>query len=259
MNYDPILKKLFYWRNYSGSGDKYRQEHDLDCILTNGDLWADTLFSLWLPLRYTLNWFEAPRWEWWKDFEFNCLKKKGICLKNYNPFIMELESNIQSFLPEDQITKKLVQFFALGQERFNVIVLPQQHRDWNVRRGSAPYYDYMPHFLYDLFDTYDYETLVSWVEKERLDCLFYDKIIDKDHIANLAGTGNVCLHSPREISLPTLLDNYVEILKQRKKSLCGHNENQMNKGTYLLLKLNDKAKEFINNMQRGMLQNGSTF
>ena len=214
MNYDPILKKLFYWRNYSGSGDKYRQEHDLDCILTNGNLFADTLFSLWLPLRYSLNFFEAPRWKWWKD--------KGICLKNYNPFITDIAANIEDFLPEHEITKKLIHLFALGQEICNVIILP--HRDWNVQRGSEPYYDYMPHFLSDLFDTYDYQALVRWVEKEKLDCLFYDGIIDKEHIADLAGTGNVCLHSPQEIALPTLLDNYVEILKQRKISLSENNK-----------------------------------
>lgn len=223
MNYNPILKKLSYWRNYSGSGDKYRKEHDLDCIFTNGNLLADTLFSLWLPLRYTLNSFEAPRWKWWKDFEVNCLKNKDICLKNHNPFIVELETNIQNFLPEDEITKKLIHLFALGQERCNVIILP--HRYWNTKRGGKPYYDYVPHFLHDSFDKYNYETLVSWVKREKLDGLFDDGIIDKDHIADLAGTGNVCLHSPREISLPTLLDNYVSVLEQRKISLSENNKN----------------------------------
>lgn len=34
--------------------DQFRQQYDLDCILTNGNLLADTIFSLWLPLRFAL-------------------------------------------------------------------------------------------------------------------------------------------------------------------------------------------------------------
>ena len=38
----------------SENHDKFRSEHDLDCVLRNGNLHADTIFSLWLPLRFAL-------------------------------------------------------------------------------------------------------------------------------------------------------------------------------------------------------------
>ncbi len=39
---------------YPSAHDEFRRMNDLDCILTNGDLCADTIFSLWLPLRFAL-------------------------------------------------------------------------------------------------------------------------------------------------------------------------------------------------------------
>ena len=60
MKYESIIKKINYWKSYDGTGDEYRKTHDLDCIQTKGNLAADTIFSLWLPLRYTLNYFEHP-------------------------------------------------------------------------------------------------------------------------------------------------------------------------------------------------------
>ena len=66
MDYEPIINQLSYWINYKGSGDEYRKNNDRDCILTEGNLYADTIFSLWLPLRYTLNYFDCDKWIKWK-------------------------------------------------------------------------------------------------------------------------------------------------------------------------------------------------
>lgn len=218
MNYEPILNKLSYWRNYCGTGDEYRKTHDLDCILTDGNLFADTIFSLWLPLRYTLNFFESPRWIYWKKFESHFLRGQGISLKNYNPFIVELEANIESFLHKHEITNKLIYLFSLGQKRCNVILLP--YRKWNTKRGCHPYFDYLPHFLYDILNTNNTEATVKWIEREKLAVFFKDRIIEKENLIDLAGTGNVCCHSPREILLPILLDNYTLLLEQREIDLC---------------------------------------
>ena len=217
MNYEPILNKLSYWRNYCGTGDEYRKTHDLDCILTDGNLLADTIFSLWLPLRYTLNFFDSPQWIKWKEFEADVLKKERTSLKNHEPFLKDLESNIECFLPNHEITRQLIYLFYLGQKRCNIMILP--YRSWNTKRGLFPYYDYLPHFLYDILNTDDTTAIVEWIRREELTMFFIDKIIDKEHIIDLDGTGNVCRHFPKQIILPTLLENYLHILEQREKLL----------------------------------------
>ena len=58
---ETIKTHIQYWIDYKGDGDEYRRTHDLDCILTDGNLFADTLFSLWLPLRYVLNYCGTER------------------------------------------------------------------------------------------------------------------------------------------------------------------------------------------------------
>ena len=30
MNYEPIITKINYWKNYDGTGDAYRKTHDLE-------------------------------------------------------------------------------------------------------------------------------------------------------------------------------------------------------------------------------------
>lgn len=218
MNYKPIIDKLHDWKNYNGSGDAYRKAHDLDCILTGGNLLADTIFSLWLPLRYTLTFFESPRWSYWKAYEANFLSKNKISLKNHHEFIEELERNMESFLPAHDLTCKLTKLFELGQKRCNVMLLP--NRRWNAIRGGRPYFDYLPHFLYDLLDTEDLlykNKIVTWMKKEHLTVFFEKGIIDKEHILDLAGTGCVYRHSPTKIVLSSLLQNYINLLEERER------------------------------------------
>lgn len=64
--YEPIMRKvnawIFYEKNkptgqYIGNErvhDEFRKKYDLDCALTSGSLYADTIFSLWRPLRFAL-------------------------------------------------------------------------------------------------------------------------------------------------------------------------------------------------------------
>ena len=60
---ETIRTHIQYWIDYKGTSDEYRRAHDLDCILTDGNLNADTLISLWLPLRYVLNYCDTERWK----------------------------------------------------------------------------------------------------------------------------------------------------------------------------------------------------
>ena len=213
MKYESIIKKINYWKSYDGTGDEYRKTHDLDCIQTKGNLAADTIFSLWLPLRYTLNYFEHPKWTKWKENECNC---NG--LKNCNAFLDDLIENIEEYLPEHMLTKQLAELFRIGQTEANTMILP--YRKWNTVRGGKPYWDYLPHFLYDLLDTENKDFLNAvqkWIKSERLVLFFKDGIIDKDHVKDLAGTGNVCSHFPRNLDVLLLIRNYTEILHERAR------------------------------------------
>lgn len=215
--YTPILQKIKYWRDYTGTGDLYRQEHDLDCILTGGNLFADTLFSLWLPLRYTLNYYGCELWDNWKNFEAEKLKPRKLGLKDCPEFLNSLIENIDIFLPPMELSASLSELFELGQHRCNVLNLP--YRWWNNMRGGQPYWEYMPHFLYDQMNTESSVLLgvvSNWLQEEHLEMFFNGSLLDKSNLKDLAGTGAVWRHKPNEINLEHLLHSYIDILRERK-------------------------------------------
>lgn len=108
MNYDNIQNKIQYWIKYDGNGDEYRKKNDRDCQLTNGNLFADTLFSLWLPLRYTLDYCNSARWNEIK------LEAENSNIKDNNGYLQEIFDNTRDFLPKNNVTVKLEKLFELG-------------------------------------------------------------------------------------------------------------------------------------------------
>ena len=205
---ETIKTHIQYWIDYKGSGDEYRKTHDLDCILTGGNLYADTLISLWLPLRYVLNYCGTAHWEKYR-------RTKNP--KNNNEFLKVLKNNLQTFIPDDEMLSKLEKLFMLGRTRANVIILP--YRRWNNIRGGDPYWEYFPHFLYDLMNTEDEHFLKAvqeWIMREHLQ-LFFDGEINKDRILDLCGMGKPWSHNPGDdkFNVHRLIDNYISILDQR--------------------------------------------
>lgn len=205
---ETIKMHIQYWIDYKGDGDEYRRTHDLDCILTDGNLFADTLFSLWLPLRYVLNYCGTAQWE-----KYRRIKD----LKNNDAFLNDLKNNLQTFIPDMGLLSKLEKLCKLGRTRANVIILP--YRRWNNMRGGNPYWDYFPHFLYDLLNTEDemfMSTMQAWIERENLQ-MFFDGEIVKDKIIDLCGLGKPWLHYPgdKQFDVHKLIDNYISILEQR--------------------------------------------
>lgn len=208
---DTIKTQIQYWIDYKGSGDEYRKSHDLDCMLTEGNLYADTLISLWLPLRYVLNFSGTNQWEKYRVGVKN--------IKNNDEFMYLLKENLSDFIPNEEILVKLEELFKLGRTRANVIILP--YRRWNAMRGGDPYWEYVPHFLYDLLNTEDVcflETVQGWIEREHLQMFFAGKI-EKNSIRDLCGLGNPWLHDPgdKKFDVLMLIDNYISILKERGK------------------------------------------
>lgn len=215
---ENIKTHIQYWIDYKGTGDSYRKEHDLDCILTDGNLYADTLISLWLPLRYILDKENTSKWNKYSEYESQSLRPKSN-LKNDDMFLNDLKNNISDFIPDENLLEKAERLFELGRTRANVIILP--YRKWNNMRGVAPYWEYMPHFLYDLLNTEDgnfVSVIQNWIKEQKITMFFKnEEMLTKDNIKDLAGTGSVFKHRSNQINLDILLANYIEILEKRSE------------------------------------------
>ena len=87
-------------------------------------------------------------------------------------------------------------------------------------RGRAPYWEYMPHFLYDLFNTENECFIYAvqyWIKDQKLTMFFNNpENLVKENIKDLAGSGSIFKHSSVNIDVDKLLDNYIDILLQRK-------------------------------------------
>jgi hypothetical protein len=246
--YEPIIKELAYWKDYHMrdserrakksqgdttvcSGDEFRAANDRDCILTGGNLSADTIFSLWLPLRHTIKRINS-------DEE---ISKIGN-IKDKNSFVCALleGDNLKKLLPKDiGIVCTLSELFTYGMERENVMLLPKRYfsqggrkKSLNCARGGEPYWDYVPRFLYEMFQGGDFadavgnddEVCQAWIKEQNMTMFFKDGILDREHIIDLAGSGNVMVSiAPKGSSYEeglllqeNMLRNYIDVLKLRK-------------------------------------------
>lgn len=235
----PIEEKITQWIDYQRKSpkvscagneklyDDYRMKNDLDCQLT-GDLKADTIFSLWRPLRFTLV----------RMHGYDGLKALGKVEKKIT-FLTNLKANLPQYLPaSDPLVKDLSQLFVLGMTRANVMILPD--RRINSQRGRKPYNDYMPHFLQQSFQGGDFskyfkgeEDFIKWINAENLEMFFEEEIIAKDQIKDLAGTGvlsdgvppyNKVISSRQnnpqgQETMGEMVEEYTKILEERNKKV----------------------------------------
>ncbi|MCM1084163.1 MAG: hypothetical protein NC428_11900 [Clostridium sp.] len=225
--YEPIRKKMQEWIWYDDNEpkgnyfankkehDEFRSLHDRDCVLTGGELKADTLFSLWLPLRHTIV----------RMNDAEKIKAVGNINRKCD-FLRELikGDNLEKLLPEkEEVVKKLSILFELGLCRENVFLLPD--RQLNCARARKPYYDYVPVFLLESFPGGAFahywnspEEHLQWIEKEHLE-MFFDGEVSPDTIKDLSGSGNVRISlAPEGIdAMECMLDNYSNVLRERKK------------------------------------------
>lgn len=220
--YGPIKRKIEEWIDYDVHSpnlpyrgneevhDEYRRWHDRDCVLTGGNLYADTMFSLWRPLANTI---------------IRLNDKSVICGGKYN-FIRELikDDTMERLLPVEQpIVKKLSTLFELGMGRENVFLLPD--RQLNVARGRKPYEDYVPFFLLESFGEGVFarywsspEEHLQWIRQEHFE-VFFDGGISPENIKDLSGAGDIRTPlAPDGVQpMERMLDHYISILQERKK------------------------------------------
>jgi hypothetical protein len=241
--YEPIIEELEYWKDYNErdeESDEFRAANDRDCILTGGNLNADTIFSLWLPLRHTIAKINGKE----KISEIFGMSIVGMRKEAYVRALL-WEDNLEKLLPKElSIVRTLSELFTYGMERENVMILPKRYfyhngkeKSLNFTRGRKPYCDYIPRFLYEMFDGGDFADAVgnddeacrTWIREQNMTMFFKDEILDREHIKDLAGSGSVKVSlaptgSSYEESLvfqEKQLRNYIDILKIRKTEING--------------------------------------
>jgi hypothetical protein len=249
--YEPILRQLAYWKDYHTrdsersqklwqgdrtvcSDDEFRAANDRDCILTGGNLNADTIFSLWLPLRHTIARINSGE----------TISRIGN-IKNKNSFVCALleGDNLEKLLPKElSIVRTLSELFTYGMERENVMLLPKRFINYEGKKASLnytrgkEYFDYVPRFLYEMLEggafadavDDDDEVCRAWIKEQNMTMLFQDGILDREHIIDLTGSGSVMVSlAPKGSSYEeglmlqeNMLRNYIDVLKLRKKEVC---------------------------------------
>lgn len=226
--YRPIIKKLDNWITYMETApkgipynenrelfDEHRKTHDLDCILTGGNLYADTIFSLWTPLKSVIYCLGKKSNDVYKALGL----KSGDTIYKKIDMLKKIKENIETVLPKDEPeTNLLSRLFDLGQERCNVMILP--NRNMNSKRGERPYNDYMPYFLSECFEGGAFasyfendEDFIKWIQREKLQRFFEDGDIKPEKIKDLNGSGDV--KNPYTTDIMLYLDNYIKILVDR--------------------------------------------
>ena len=261
--YEHIRKMIEYWLEPDpslrpGPGyDEWRRRDYMDCIIAGEDpdvgedmvLNADMIFSLWIPLRATLNRAECQRWVYWREFEYGVKKPeknpryergmisggvekgreyasqpdtRGFRINRHPAFLEDMKDHIEEYLPVgDEATEVLEELFRLGQTRANVMILFD--RRWNAVRGGYPFFDYVPHFLAGLlggdarFGGYQEKEVSRWIEEQKLNVFFDGERVSKEGIVDLIGTGSLERHSLGKITeaLPSYLTACCEILERR--------------------------------------------
>lgn len=218
---NPIAEQIDYWIAYKQNSPDYTKDpkgnrafrlaNDRDCVLTNGNILADTIFSLWNPLKRVL---------------IHLNPNSGITVFSKQVQVLnKIKNKLPEYLPpEHSMVIALSNLFVLGKTRANVMILPPGNI--NQKRGSAPYFDYIPHFLHDCFrpnanpyfeEFSSNEELKDWIEKENLEMFFVGEIA-RENILDLLNCGSV--KSPttyNEEHIHSMLFMYTKVLLERQR------------------------------------------
>ncbi len=226
-NYKPIRSKIEEWIRYDDhkpageyydnveAHDEYRRWHDRDCVLTGGCLEADTMFSLWLPLRHTIV----------RINDMEVIRQVGNIYRKYD-FLRELikGNNLQKLLPASMpISVKLSTLFALGMGRENVLILPD--RQLNSLRGKN-LIGIMCRLFCRRLSRKESLPLIGAVHRSiwngsggSIFRYFLTGDIALENIRDLSGSGDVKYSlAPEGVDgMERMLDHYIRILRERRK------------------------------------------
>jgi hypothetical protein len=203
--------------------DIYRALNDSDCQLTNGNIMADTIFSLWTPLKMSLQCSESYPYKL-QGNKFYPYKQDGFISEPGNSinFLTDIEQNLEIYLQPNK-WGKLYELTALSLTRANVMILPDRKM-----QSRGKFLDQMPKTLYECFNggvfsgyfNNEDSLAVNWVKEEKLE-FFFDGEIKKQNIKPLIEkvvANEVCWLKEEE-EIDEMLDNFINILKLRGKEL----------------------------------------
>lgn len=195
---------------YQEAKNKWRKKYDLDVIHLNGDLYADTIFSIWMPLKMCLQISDTYPYS-----------KFGNNEKPYkrNPYIPNIIKNIDTYLPYNE-WQELYKFVSIALTEVNVMKLPEK----NIQvRGR--FYDQMPKTLYECFEggifnwCFKNIKVEEWVREQNL-TMFFESNISRENIkpliSRIKASDFEWIKDREEIR--EMLTNYYSILKMRISS-----------------------------------------
>lgn len=209
-----LLNWVMYWRkgeNTKNKSDKWRLENDLDCIYL-GALEADTIISVFQILKRLIIILNP-------DIKLGTKKEVVEMLID--------RDNFERLLPQENSLVKQLEILAYKAElRPNFMRLPVGGR--GMQKRGISYGDEMAPTLYQCFDNgayskyfnYDNEKVEKWVSEEKLEMLFANNSIDRNHIRPMIEG-----YSPKQSfkkttkreNLLKLIEYSIEFLDERAK------------------------------------------
>ena len=193
--------------------EEERSKVDIDMHWLEGNYFADTIFSLWIPLQSVLGVFNPNR----------IFYKEGKYGRDKNFFLKEILVEIDTLLPyEDELVKELYRFANLASTRANVMKLPNR----SMQARGKNWHDQMPKFLYECFFPGEFskffkndQELQEWLQSEKLMMFFKNSDLTRDNILPLISRLEVseCERLTSKEDLFEMLKNYNKLLLERSE------------------------------------------
>ena len=118
----------------------------------------EEIFPLWRPLRFALARLNG----------YPKLNKLGNLDDKEGYSKVLLEQGLENFLPVDKaVVIKLSKFYELGMTDANLLSLPKKEgmEPLNQLKNQAPFYGYMPYFLYECFEAASLQNILQMTRK----------------------------------------------------------------------------------------------
>lgn len=192
---------------YHETYNQWRKEYDLDVIHLNGDLLADIIFSIWMPLKMCLQISNT--------YPYSEHGNNEKPYKSY-PYIPNIIKNIDTYLPYDD-WEELYKFVSIALTKANVMKLPERKMQNRVK-----FYDQMPKTLYECFEGGELNScfkniqVEEWIKKQNL-TMFFENNISRENIKPLISRMKASEFEwlKNKADVIEMLKNYNEILEVR--------------------------------------------
>lgn len=249
-NENHIINFLNYWMkgqdvfvSYDSNNlqlyHEWRRANDLDCIAKGGDLRADTLVSMWTPIKWVLNCLnpDIKVYKTAKGSDPNCYLRK--LRDEYEVYFTSEDDEKKS------LVAKLDRLCQLAELECNFILLPGDGRDNGSGMNPERYclkrddkttylYDQVPCTLYHVFENdtlgkyfQNEDDVVSWIKREHLDVGFNGDISQENIIPMFENDRNTLALGKipsNDFEVDEMLDYCIDLLLKRAGSMMTNNK-----------------------------------